>query len=63
MHPIESAFGREPLPPDAVVAGPLERPDEIGLKEGFALIELLLVLTSQFFVLDWVPRRHPDSGS
>jgi hypothetical protein len=25
-----------------VVAGPLERPDEIGFKEGFDLIELLL---------------------
>jgi hypothetical protein len=33
IHPIESAFGPEPLPPDAVVVGPLERPDEISFKE------------------------------
>jgi hypothetical protein len=52
MHPIESAFRRKPLPPDVVVAGPLERPDEIGFKEGFDLIELLLVFRSQFFVRD-----------
>jgi hypothetical protein len=31
---MESAFGREPLPPDVVVAGPLKRPNEIGFKEG-----------------------------
>jgi hypothetical protein len=63
IHPIESAFRREPLPPDAVVAGPLERLDEIGFKEGFDLIELLLVFRSQFFIRDWVPLRHPDDGS
>jgi hypothetical protein len=49
IHSIESAFGREPLPPDAVVAGPLKRPDEIGFKEGFDLIEFLLVFRSQLF--------------
>jgi hypothetical protein len=63
IHPIESAFGREPLPLDVVVAGPLERPDEIGFKEGFDLIEFLLVFRSQFFVRDWVPLRHPNNGS
>jgi hypothetical protein len=46
-----------------MVAGPLERPDEIGLKEDFDLIDLLLVFRIQFFVRDWVPLRHPDSGS
>jgi hypothetical protein len=35
-----------------MVAGPLERPDEIGFKEGFDLIELLLVFRSQFFIRD-----------
>jgi hypothetical protein len=63
IHSIDSAFGREPVPPDAVVAGPLERPDEIGFKEGFDLIELLLVFRSQFFVRDWVPLRHPNGRS
>jgi hypothetical protein len=62
-HPIESTFGREPLPPDAVVAGPLKRLDEIGFNEGFDLIKLLLVFRSLFFVRDWVPIRHPDNGS
>jgi hypothetical protein len=54
MHSIESAFGREPLPPDAVVAGPLKRPDEIGFEEGLDLIKFLLVFRSQLFVSDWV---------
>jgi hypothetical protein len=63
IHPIESAFGREPLPPDAVVAGPLKRPDEIGFKEGFDLVEFLLVFRNQLFIRDRVPLRHPDGGS
>jgi hypothetical protein len=46
-----------------MVAGHLKRPDEIGFKEGFDLIEFLLVLRSQLFVRDWVPLRHPDDGS
>jgi hypothetical protein len=46
-----------------MVAGPLERPDEIGFKEGFDLIKLLLVFRSQFFIRDWVPLQHPDGGS
>jgi hypothetical protein len=46
-----------------VVAGPLERPDEIGFKEGFDLIELLLVYMTQFFIRDWVPLRYLDGGS
>jgi hypothetical protein len=63
MHSIESAFGREPLPPDAVVAGPLKRPDEIGFEEGFDLIKFLLVFRSQLFVRDRVSLRHPDGRS
>jgi hypothetical protein len=43
------------------VAGPLERPDEIGFKEGFDLIELLLVFRCQFFVRDWVPFDIPTT--
>jgi hypothetical protein len=46
-----------------VVAGPLKRPDEIGFKEGFDLIEFLLVFRSQLLVRDWVSLRHPGSGS
>jgi hypothetical protein len=42
-----------------MVAGPLERPDEIGFKEGFDLTELLLVFRSQFFIHDWVPFDIP----
>jgi hypothetical protein len=53
----------EPLPPDVVVAGPLKRTDEIGFKEGFDLIEFLLVFRSQLFVRDRVPLRHPGGGS
>jgi hypothetical protein len=41
------------------VAGPLERPDEIGFKEGFDLIELLLVFRSQFFLRDIVGVEGP----
>jgi hypothetical protein len=63
IHSIESAFSREPLPPDVVVAGPLKRPDEIGFEEGFDLIEFLLVLRSQLFVHDRISLRHPDGGS
>jgi hypothetical protein len=63
IHSIESAFGREPLPPDAVVAGPLKRPDEIDFKEGFDLIEFLLVFRSQLFIRDRVSLRRPDDGS
>jgi hypothetical protein len=37
------------------VAGPLKRPDEIGFKEGFDLIEFLLVFRSQLFMRDRVP--------
>jgi hypothetical protein len=46
-----------------VVVGPLKRPDEIRFKEGFDLIEFLLVFRSQLFVRDWVPLRHPDCRS
>jgi hypothetical protein len=63
IHSIESVFGREPLPPDAVVVGPLKRPDEISFKEGFDLIEFLLVFRSQLFVRDRVRPRHLDGGS
>jgi hypothetical protein len=38
-----------------MVVGPLERPDEISFKESFVLIELLLVLRSQFFIRDCPP--------
>jgi hypothetical protein len=31
-----------------MVAGPLKRPDEIGFKEGFDLIEFLLVFKSLY---------------
>jgi hypothetical protein len=62
IHPIESAFGREPLPLDAVVVGPLKRPDEIDFEEGFDLIEFLLVFKSQL-VRDRVSLRHPNAGS
>jgi hypothetical protein len=53
----------EPLPPDVVLAGPLKRPNEIGFKEGFDLIEFLLVFRRQLFVHDRVPLRHPGGGS
>jgi hypothetical protein len=56
-------FGREPLPPDAVVAGPPKRPDETGFEEDFDIIEFLLVFRSQLFVRDRVSLRHPDEGS
>jgi hypothetical protein len=46
-----------------MVAGPLKRPDEIGFKEGFYLIEFLLVFKSQLFVCDRVTLQHPDGGS
>jgi hypothetical protein len=46
-----------------MVAGPLKRPDEIIFKEGFDLIEFLLVFRSQLFVCDWVPLQHPDGRS
>jgi hypothetical protein len=61
IHSIESAFGREPLPPDAVVAGPLKRPNEIDFKEGFELIEFLIVFSSQLFVRDRVPFDIPTA--
>jgi hypothetical protein len=54
IYSIKSAFEREPLPPDAVVAVPLKRPDEIGFEEGFDLIKFLLVFRSQLFVHDRV---------
>jgi hypothetical protein len=46
-----------------MVAGPLKRPNEISLKEGFDLVEFLLVFRSQLFVCDRVPLRHPDGES
>jgi hypothetical protein len=44
--PHRERLRARPLPPNAVVVGPLERPDEIDFKEGFDLIELLLVFRS-----------------
>jgi hypothetical protein len=46
-----------------VMAGPLKRPDENSFKEGFDLIEFLLVFRSQLFVHDRVPLQHPDGGT
>jgi hypothetical protein len=43
------------------MAGPLKRPDEIGFKEGFDLIEFLLVFRSQLFVRDRVPLNIPTA--
>jgi hypothetical protein len=44
-----------------MVAGPLKRPDEIGFREGFDLIEFLLVFRSQLFVRDRFPFDIPTA--
>ena len=40
------------LPPDAMVAGPLKRADEIGFQQSFNLIILLLVFRRELFIRD-----------
>jgi hypothetical protein len=46
-----------------MVVCPLTRPDKIEFKEGFDLIECLLVFRGQLFVRDRVPPRRPNGES
>jgi hypothetical protein len=52
IHLVKSALEREPLPPDAMVAGPLERVNEVSFKKSFDFIILHLVFSRQLFVRD-----------